>query len=120
MTSPTEVLVPRGAASGLLAFLRRLPPAPHSDDDLLARLPRGRAMGAFAALLARRGPMVFAVCRRVLDDAEAEDAVQVVFLALARNADRIGTRAALPGWLHRVAVRVARKLLARRRAAKPL
>jgi len=150
VTRSMEVTVPRGAAGGLLAFLRRLPPAPDSDDDLLARYARGRdsrprapsgspsdgrgaggakeafAAEAFAALFARHGPMVFAVCRRVLNnDADAEDAVQAVFVALARSAGRLGARDAVAGWLYRVAVRIARKLLARRllarrRAAGPL
>jgi RNA polymerase sigma factor (sigma-70 family) len=115
------VTVPRGPAGGLLAFLRRLPPAPDSDADLLDRFVRERDGTAFAALVARHGPMVFASCRRVLGaSTDAEDAFQAVFLALARDAGRIGTRAAVPGWLHRVAVRTARKLAARRPAPAPL
>jgi RNA polymerase sigma factor (sigma-70 family) len=116
-----EVSVPRGPAGGLLAFLRRLPPAPDSDDDLLGRFVRERDGSAFAALVARHGPMVFAVCRRVLGPgADAEDAFQAVFLALVRAAGRIGARAAVPGWLHRVAVRTARKLASRRLTQLPL
>src|SRR5207248_1579584 len=48
----TEVPVPRGPAGGLLVFLRRLPPAPDSDADLLDRFVRARDGAAFAALLA--------------------------------------------------------------------
>jgi RND family efflux transporter MFP subunit len=52
--------------------------------------------------------MVFGVCRRILSDAhDAEAAFQAVFLALARKAGVIGQRAALAGWLYRVACRVS-------------
>src|SRR5262249_368681 len=75
--------------------------------------------GAFAALLARHGPMVLGVCRRVLRHTQdAEDAFQATFLVLARKAGAIGRREALGGWLYGVACRVAaraRALLLRHR-----
>ncbi|MBN9121465.1 MAG: sigma-70 family RNA polymerase sigma factor [Planctomycetes bacterium] len=113
--------MPRGTAHGLLAFLRRLPPAPDSDDALLDRFARDRDADAFAALVARHGPMVFAVCSRALGSrAEAEDAFQAVFVALARDAGRVGARGTVSGWLYRVALRTARRLATRGRVSDPL
>lgn len=110
----------REPAGGLLALLRRIPPAPDSDDELLDRFARERDAGAFAALVTRHGPAVFAVCRRALQEAAAEDAFQAVFVALAREAGRVGRRGTVAGWLYRVAVRTARRLAARPPAFEPL
>jgi RNA polymerase sigma factor (sigma-70 family) len=103
-------------ASGQLAYvlhcLRRLgagpPEAAPTDADLLRRFVAGRDEDAFAALVARHGPMVYAVCRRLLRHAyDAEDAFQATFLVLARKAASIRRGQALAAWLHEVARRVA-------------
>ncbi len=74
---------------------------------------------AFAALVARHGPMVLNVCRQLLGDRHhAEDAFQAVFLVLARKARSIREPELLGNWLYGVALRTARKArgrLARRR-----
>src|ERR687889_224493 len=80
------------------------------DAALLARFVAGRDGEAFAALARRHGPMVLAVCRRVLRHRQdAEDAFQATFLVLARKARSIVRRDALGSWLYGVAHRVALK-----------
>jgi RNA polymerase sigma factor (sigma-70 family) len=104
-------------AARLVPLLRRLyrltsPPAGGRDSDaaLLERFVRHRDEAAFAALVARHGPMVLRLCRRVLADAHAaEDAFQATFLVLARKAPAVGRPEALAGWLYGVAHRVSRK-----------
>ncbi len=84
-----------------------------SDPQLLERflaVNGPEAEDAFASLVERHGPMVLAVCRRILrhpDD--AEDAFQATFLVLARKARSIGRRELLANWLYGVAVRTARE-----------
>jgi RNA polymerase sigma factor (sigma-70 family) len=106
--------------NSLLRFIRRI--ARRSDDDatdcqLLERFASGRDETAFAALVARHGPMVLGVCRRVLHNAhDAEDAFQAAFLVLARKAGSISRPEALGNWLYGVAYRTA--LEARTKDAK--
>ncbi len=103
----------------LLDHLRRLTGPPAADAVLLSRWIGERDEEAFAALVARHGPMVLGVCQRILGDAhEAEDAFQAVFLILARKAASLRRPEALAGWLHGVAARLAYKArtAARRRA----
>jgi RNA polymerase sigma factor (sigma-70 family) len=83
------------------------------DADLLDRFVRLRDERAFAELVRRYGRIVAGACRRVLGPGpDAEDAWQATFLALACKARAIGGAAALGGWLHTVAVRVALRLRA--------
>ena len=87
-------------------------------SQLLTRYARERDPDAFAGLVQQFGPLVLGVCRRVLGPSgDADDAFQAVFLALARQAHSFRDAQALPAWLHRVALRTARKALARRAAA---
>jgi RNA polymerase sigma factor (sigma-70 family) len=88
-----------------------------SDGQLLDRFVRHRDQAAFEALFWRHGPMVLAVCRRLLSAADAEDAFQATFLVLVRKAASIGRRDAVGAWLYRVAYRVA---LRARTAARPV
>jgi RNA polymerase sigma factor (sigma-70 family) len=82
-----------------------------SDADLLDRFARMHDQEAFAALVQRHGPMVLAVCRRLLPDRhEAEDAFQATFLVLVRRSAGMRQPRLLAGWLHGVALRVALRL----------
>ena len=84
-----------------------------SDRQLLERFATRRdAAGeaAFAALVARHGPMVLGVCRQLLGDHHhAEDAFQAVFLVLARKARSIRDPDLLGNWLYGVARAHGRK-----------
>src|SRR5439155_560172 len=62
-----------------------------TDAQLVERFLDRRDEGAFAALVARHGPMVLAVCRGVLrDQSDAEDALQ------APSYDQAGARRGWP------------------------
>jgi RNA polymerase sigma factor (sigma-70 family) len=104
MTAPTE---------SLLHYLHRL--MSHSDSDasdaaLLKRFVARNDESAFAALLARHGPMVHGVCRRILRDGhDAEDAFQATFLVLARKAGSLRRPEALASWLYGIARNLAYK-----------
>jgi RNA polymerase sigma factor (sigma-70 family) len=105
----------------LLRHIHKLaasPPNAHwSDRQLLDDFASRHEETAFTTLLARHGPMVLRVCRRVLHhEQDAEDAFQATFLVLAKNTTSIRRRDALAGWLHGVAYRTAMK--AKRSAAR--
>jgi RNA polymerase sigma factor (sigma-70 family) len=92
--------VRRLTASATLASL--------GDSALLERFVHQGDHGAFAALLARHGSMVYNVCYRLLGNAHAaEDAFQAAFLVLARKACTLRRNDSLAAWLHGVAGRVA-------------
>ena len=62
-----------------------------ADGELLERFVTRREEAAFEALLQRHGPMVQAVCQRILNQAQdAEDAFQATFLVLVRKATSVG------------------------------
>ena len=84
-----------------------------NDRQLLERFTARRdAIGeaAFTALVTRHGPLVMHVCRQLIRDPHhAEDAFQIVFMVLARNALSIRDPNLLASWLYGVALRTARK-----------
>ena len=98
----------------LLRHIRKLadgPSAAHwTDDQLIDAFAACRDETAFTTLVARHGPMVLRVCRRVLHhEQDAEDAFQATFLVLAKNITSIRKHQALAAWLHGVAYRTAMK-----------
>jgi RNA polymerase sigma factor (sigma-70 family) len=81
-----------------------------SEWQLLERYLERRDEVAFEALVARHGPMVLGVCRRMLDSQpDVEDAFQATFLVLVRRARQLGPQDAIGPWLHGVAARVAQR-----------
>jgi|GEM_PF-401247 len=81
-------------------------PGRPTDGELLLRFTRSNDPVAFEVLLARHGPMVLNVCRRLLhSDQDAEDAFQATFLTFVRKAASIGKGEALGSWLYKVAYR---------------
>ena len=82
-----------------------------SDGQLLERFILCHDEGAesaFNVLVERHGPMVLAVCRRVLNDPhDAQDAFQATFLVLVRKAGTVRKRESIADWLHGVARRVS-------------
>ena len=112
-----------GDGKAVLSHIRQLAAeagaAELPDGELLGRFLRDRDEAAFTVLVQRHGPMVFALCRRLLQHAQdAEDACQATFLILARKAASILRQASLASWLHGVAFRVCSKLQASRRAGR--
>jgi RNA polymerase sigma factor (sigma-70 family) len=78
------------------------------DGLLLERFAVGRDGTAFEAIVARHGPMVLNVCRRILlERSDVDDAFQATFLILVRKAGTIRDRQRLGSWLYGVAHRVA-------------
>ena len=81
-----------------------------SEWHLLHRYLDRRDEVAFGAIVARHGPMVLGVCRRVLvDPRDVEDAFQATFVILARKGATLGEDDPVAHWLYGVARRVAMK-----------
>jgi len=105
-----------------LSRLFRHGAVPSGDRALLDRFLADRDEAAFEELVARHGPMVRGVCRRLLvSPHDADDAFQATFLVLVRKAGRLRDADRLGPWLYGVASRVATKARAReaRRRERP-
>jgi RNA polymerase sigma factor (sigma-70 family) len=107
----------------LRKLLSAVPTSRLPDAELLDQFRSGSsrlAADAFDSLLLRHGPMVLAVCRRLVGDPhDAEDAFQATFLIFATRARSIRAQESVASWLHGVALRIASRLRAsteRRRA----
>src|SRR5262245_9968926 len=109
--------MPIGSLAGVIPRLRNIALVSQdttSDAELLERFVAYRDELAFESLVRRHGPMVFAVCRRVLRHTQdSEDAFQATFLVLAHKAASVSPKSKLAGWLHGVAHRTALKARAR-------
>jgi RNA polymerase sigma factor (sigma-70 family) len=105
---PLSALFSVGTATGI------------TDRELLERYigDSGAASeAAFAALVARHGPMVMGVCRRALSNAhDVDDAFQATFLVLVRKAGSVHLSDSLGRWLYGVSRKVASR--ARRAASR--
>jgi RNA polymerase sigma-70 factor (ECF subfamily) len=95
------------------------PAEDETDRQLLERFVARQEEAAFAALVARHGSGVLALCRRVLrHEQDAEDAFQATFLVLARKAGVVRWQCSVKRWLLAVAYRLslrARSSATRRR-----
>ncbi len=108
--------------SDVIQFLRRIAlrnDAAKTDGELLTAFIDQRDETAFASLVRRHGPMVWSVCRRVLDNnQDAEDAFQAAFIILVRRAGSVIPRSMIANWLYGVAHQTAlhaRRTVGRRR-----
>jgi RNA polymerase sigma factor (sigma-70 family) len=79
-----------------------------AEGELLRQFAASGDEVAFEALVARHGPLVLGVCRRMLGDPHAAaDAFQATFLVLVRKAGSLRHAEQLGPWLHSVAFRIA-------------
>src|SRR5258708_5311086 len=100
----------KSGLNAVIRHVRRVVLVSSSDEELLAALACRRDEDAFEVLCKRHGPMVWAVCSRVLRHTQdAEDAFQATFFVLVRKSDSIRKRASIASWLYGVAYRTARK-----------
>lgn len=73
---------------------------PLSDQQLLQAYAAEKSDDAFRAIVDRHARWIFAAAFRQLDDRQmAEDAVQIVFVLLARRSRKMPTHQKLSGWL---------------------
>ncbi|MGL4420218.1 MAG: sigma-70 family RNA polymerase sigma factor, partial [Gemmataceae bacterium] len=99
-----------GVRQVLRAVLANTNGSHESDRDLLRRFAHDRDEAAFELLVARHGPMVLAVGRRVLGDIHAaEDIHQATFVLLAKKAGNQGWRSSVAPWLYQTAYRLSLK-----------
>ena len=79
--------------------------------DLVTRARNGDNQ-AWDTLVGRYAPLIWSICRRLrLDDADAADVSQNVWLQLVHYLDKIHDPAALPGWLATVTRRECLRIL---------
>ena len=83
-------------------------PETASDAELLDAWIQFNDPSAIATLVNRYEPLVMGIClRQCRRRVDVEDAFQATFLQLSRSAGKIKNPAALPGWIHAVAYRIA-------------
>lgn len=112
--SPTSTsLEQREPTSGEGRVLRL--PLPESDAALVAAARAGRPH-SHEEIVRRCGPDIERILYRVLGpDSEIEDVMHDVFIAAFQRLDQLRDPQALRSWLVSIAVRKARKLVARRK-----
>jgi RNA polymerase sigma factor (sigma-70 family) len=81
------------------------------DQRLLRDFVEFGSQKAFAELSKRHIGLVYATCRRELEDGElAQDATQAVFLLVAQKANSLQRHTHLPGWLFRASRLVSKNI----------
>ena len=95
----------------MAAVLRLMIPTKESvepDDRQLVETIRGGDADAFETLVRRKTPKVFALCYRIIGNAEdAKDISQLVFLKLWENLEKYDAQYAFDTWLYRMVTNVA-------------
>jgi RNA polymerase sigma factor (sigma-70 family) len=82
------------------------------DIELVREYAARKSENAFTTLVERHLPLVYsAALRQVGNPATAEDVSQVVFLLLARKADKLPGKTIVAGWLYRTTRHLAAKAL---------
>src|SRR3954463_1754541 len=94
----------------MAAELRLMIPtqSPETDDRELVETIRGGDPDAFEQLVRRKTSKVYALCYRVIGNAEdAKDISQLVFIKLWENLEKYDPRYAFDTWLYRMVTNVA-------------
>src|SRR5262249_16390828 len=109
---PEATNMSAGDANPFLHYLGHVignvPGAAMSDGQLLEQFLTHGDESAVNVLVRRYGPLIFGVCRRVLQkDHAAEDVFQATFCVLLRKAGVLDRGKPLGGWLYTVAYRLA-------------
>ena len=78
------------------------------DDRQLVENVRGGKQDAFEQLVRRKTPKVYALCYRIIGNAEdAKDISQLVFIKLWENIEKYDPKYAFDTWLYRMVTNVA-------------
>jgi RNA polymerase sigma-70 factor, ECF subfamily len=95
----------------MAAVLRLMIPTKESiepDDRQLVETIRAGQADAFEVLVRRKTPKVYALCYRIIGNAEdAKDISQLVFLKLWENLEKYDAQYAFDTWLYRMVTNVA-------------
>src|SRR5256885_3832550 len=94
----------------MAAELRLMIPtqSPEPDDRELVQTIRGGDAGAFEQLVRRKTSKVYALCYRIIGNAEdAKDISQLVFIKLWENLEKYDPQYAFDTWLYRMVTNVA-------------
>lgn len=100
----------RGRVHGTAAV-----PSAHPDEVLVIRAREGERWAQEALFRRYVGPITALVTPMVGREQDADDAVQDAFFEALSTLDRLRDPGAFRGWLHRIALNRARKILRRRR-----
>lgn len=94
--------------SAELRLMIPMTPSVEPDDRELVETIRGGDTDAFETLVRRKTSKVYALCYRVIGNAEdARDISQLVFLKLWENLDKYDPQYAFDTWLYRMVTNVA-------------
>jgi RNA polymerase sigma-70 factor (ECF subfamily) len=94
--------------SAELRLMIKTTPSEEPDDRQLVQLVREGDSSAFETLVRRKTSKVYALCYRVIGNAEdAKDISQLVFLKLWENVEKYDPAYAFDTWLYRMVTNVA-------------